>query len=249
MTLLKRWILAAAVLLPIAAHASLTATISYFKIDSSDPDANHLCCSGPLPEVQQSLGPDGLPMLIPGFTSGGNAPKDVNGAGELTYWSPSFNSHVTAMGSALIGLPFVNNNMFNPNGTGSSDGGANGYLSALISATLITPVVETVSFTIASDDNAFVFVDGQVVCNDGGVHGAGSVPCTSQTLGIGNHSLQVFYDDLNQTQAALQFTVTTENVSTAPPAPADANQVPEPGSLSLLMVSGFAAWLRRRMPR
>ncbi|WP_165917496.1 PEP-CTERM sorting domain-containing protein [Roseateles saccharophilus] len=240
-----RWVLAFAALLPMAAQASLTANISYFKIDSNDPDANHLCCSGPLAEVQNNLGPDGLPMLLPGY--GGIVPHDVNGAGELTYWSPGFNGHVTPTGSATVSLPFSNSHMYNPNGTGGADGGSNGFLSAIISATLSTPVAETVSFTISSDDNAFVFVDGLVVCNDGGVHGAGAVLCTSQTLSAGNHSLQVFYDDLNTTGAVLDFTVNTENVSTTPP---PANGVPEPASLALagsaLLMAGLAGRKTRR---
>lgn len=239
MKLLMRWVLAIAVLLPMAAQASLTASIAYFKIDSGDLDANHLCCSAAQAEVQNTLGPDGLPMLL--STYGGITPHDVNGAGELTYWSPGFNTHVTATGSSTVSLPFSNSHMYNPNGTGGSDGGSNGFLSAIISATLSTPVAETVSFTIASDDNAFVFIDGQVVCNDGGVHGAAAVPCTSQLLGAGNHSLLLFYDDLNTTGAVLDFTVNTQNVSTTPP---PANGVPEPASLALaaaaLLMAGLA---------
>jgi hypothetical protein len=246
MKILMRLVLAVAVLLPMAAQASLTATISYFKIDSGDADANHLCCSAAQAEVQNTLGPDGLPMLL--STYGGITPHDVNASHELTYWSPGFNTHVTATGSSTVSLPFSNSHMYNPNGTGGGDGGSNGFLSAIISATLSTPVDETVSFTIASDDNAFVFIDGQVVCNDGGVHGAAAVPCTSQLLGAGNHSLQLFYDDLNTTGAELDFTVNTQNVSTAPPPPT--NGVPEPASLALaaaaLLVAGMAGRRGRR---
>ena len=213
----------------------MSANITYFSIDSGDPDANHLCCTGGgVPEVQNNLGPDGLPVLIPGFTSGGHAPHDVNGAGELTYWSPTFDSHVQNTGTFVTSLPFNDGHMYNPDGTGSSDGGTNGFLSAIISATLVAPTAETISFTIASDDNAFVYLDGQLACNDGGVHAASSVSCsTFSDVSAGPHSLLVFYDDLNVTGAVLDFSVDTVGVSTTP-APLPGTSVPEPGSPALI---------------
>jgi hypothetical protein len=243
----------ASVLLPASAWANtLTANITYYAISSADPDANHLCCSGPLPEVLNTLGPNGLPLLIPGFTSGGHAPQDVNAFGELTYWSHAFNPYVTQGLSSTVGLPFSNSNMYNPNGMGGSDGGSNGYLAAIISATLTAPVSETISFTVSSDDNAFVYLDGQLVCNDGGVHGPGAVPCsTLSNVAAGDHSLQIFYDDLNQTGAVLDFTIDTTNVSTTPPVVS--NGVPEPSALLLAGIAlaglGWATRSARRQSR
>jgi PA14 domain len=234
MAIIAAW---AAILIPaeFAQAGPLSANITYFSISSSDPDANHLCCSGPLPEVLNTLGPDSLPLLIPGFTSGGNAPQDVNSAGELTYWSPSFDTHVTQGITTTVSLPFNDSTMYNPDGTGSYDGGSNGFLSAIISATLIAPTAETIMFTVSSDDNAFVYLDGQLVCNDGGVHGPGSVDCTSALVNAGDHNLEVFYDDLNTTGAVLDFTVDTAGVTTNP-APLPSSSAPEPDTIALMVI-------------
>ena len=242
MTINKLVRLAAILLVCIAGFSQAqaqTMDITYFNISSSDPDANQLCCSGPLPEVQSALGLHGLPLLLPDYA--GVPPHDVNSFGELTYWSPTFNPNVALTGTGVVTLPYANNSFYAPNGTGSFDGGANGYEAAILSGTLTAPTAESISFTIASDDNAFVYLDGTVVCNDGGVHGAGSVVCASSVIDAGAHTLQVFYDDLNQTGAVLQFAVNTEGVTVTP--------VPEPQAYALLLaglgVLGFAGGRRK----
>ncbi len=218
---------AAFVLAPFAARAN-NMNIAYYTIASNDPDANALCCGYSFNEVLNHLGPNGLPMLNPTATlTGGKLPTDVNGFGELTYWSPSFNPHVTLTSTGVVSLPFnVPYNFFPPNGTGTADGGANGYQAAYLSSTLHAPTTESISFTIGSDDMAFAFLDGQVVCDDGGVHASTAGVCTSGLISAGNHSLELFFVDINQVQSGLTFSVDTEGVTT--------NVSPEPGTLSLL---------------
>ena len=63
-----------------------------------------------------SLGPDGLPVATGGV-------NDLNGAGEITWWSPSFNANVTQTGTGTIALPYASN-MYPPNSTGGDDGTA-----------------------------------------------------------------------------------------------------------------------------
>jgi hypothetical protein len=232
-TLMKSvFVMLVSVLAVSATHAD-TMHITYFNIDSGDADANHLCCGGPyMNEVQSGLGINGLPMLNPAYP--GITPHDVNApTQELTYWSPGLNSHVTQTGTGTVNLPYINNAFYAPNGTGSYDGDGAGFESAILTATLFAPTAETVSFTVSSDDNAFVYLDGVNFCDDGGVHGAAPVTCNTATVAAGNHTLELFYSDLNTTGAVLQFSVNTEGVTLN-------GGVPEPATLALLGLGLFA---------
>jgi len=88
---------------------------------------------------------------------------------------------------------------------------------------LIVPSVsggsETVSFALAADDMAFVYVDGTVVCQLGGVQPINpSATCTSSApISTGTHTIQVFYTDIQTVQAGLVFNVLTPGVTTTAP--------------------------------
>ncbi len=228
LTVLRLALIVAIVLGSFTCARADSMNIIYYTIASTDPDANQLCCGYSSNEVLSSLGPHGLPLLNPSATlTGGKLPTDVNAFGELTYWSPTYNSHVTQTGTGIVSLPFnVPFNFFPPNGTGSYDGGTNGYQAAYLYSTLYAPTTESISFTIGSDDMAFAYLDGQVVCIDGGVHASTPGLCTSGIISAGNHALQLFFVDINQVQSGLTFYVNTQGVTTS--------AVPEPGTLVLL---------------
>lgn len=239
-----------------AAHAN-SVTINYYTINPADPDANHLAGGTFTNEVQNVLGPNGLPVLnipqygcksncfsvngAPGFPNGGSTPNVnvLNQTGEITYWSTQYNPFVKFTGSANVSLPInFSSNFFPPNGTGSSD--ANGYQAATIMASLNAQTAQKLNFTIGSDDMAFAYIDGKLVCSDGGVHPAGGVPCTTATISAGSHQLALFFVDINQVQSALTFSMQSTNVTLS--------AVPEPATLAVLgvAVAGVAAMRRRR---
>ncbi|MBS0379573.1 MAG: PEP-CTERM sorting domain-containing protein [Proteobacteria bacterium] len=248
---------------PSPARADDSVTIQYFTISPSDPDADHLSFGTVDNEVQNQLGPDGLPVLNTaafGCTSNcfslpsgpTNLVASGAGAGEITYWDPKLNPFVTLTSTATTTLPFDHpSNFFPPNGTGTCDGPC-GYQAAEITGNIVVPTgqSDTISFTIGADDMAFAFLDGKVVCDLGGVHGSTAGTCVSPfAIGAGDHSLEVFFVDINQVQSGLTFTVNNTDVTVTPPGGGDGTGVPEPASLSLFALGfgGLAFIWRRRM--
>jgi hypothetical protein len=239
---------------PLAARAdTITMSATYYTIAKGDQDMGHLASGVFNNEVQNTLGIDGLPILNTatyGCTSNcftnTPLPADLTGTGEITWWSPSLNkggagatSDVTQTSTGTITLPYANGSFYPPNGGGPND--ANGFQAAVFSTVLDVPSAESISFNVGADDVAFVYLDGSIVCDLGGVHGDSPGSCTSGTLDAGDHTLELFYADLEQTGAALTFGVTTEGISGAPP-------VPEPASLVLLGagLAGLGAVRQRR---
>jgi fibro-slime domain-containing protein len=101
---------------------------------------------------------------------------------------------VTQTGTGTITLPYSNGSFFPPNGTGTND--ANGFQAAAFSTVLSVPSAETISFNIGADDVAFVYLDGRIVCDLGGVHPDSAGTCTSGSLTASNHTLELFYADI-----------------------------------------------------
>jgi fibro-slime domain-containing protein len=225
--------------------SALSAT--YYTMSTSHPDAN-LSINGVVQGlVESALGPDGLPVVsaLSHTLTGSGHLNDTNAAGELLWWTP----HATVTQSfyypAMVAVPFNISSNFFPNGA-SSDGGNIGFLSAHLQGTFSTPAGGTITMSLGADDDAWVFIDGILAMDLGGVHALSSAPVTSAPLLAGSHTLDLFFADRHVVQSGLVFSA---DLLFMPPRVPEPAAVPEPATLALLGLGlvGLAASRRRKL--
>jgi len=229
--MLKLALLTTLALVPaLATHAqadTVNATLAaqYFEVaNGTDPDF-----SGGYPIVLagSQLGPNGLPV--------GTGVSDLDSSSEITWWSSTLNSHVQATGTGTIALPYASN-MYAPGSTGTNDGSF--YETAIFTGDFSLAAASTVSFDLGSDDDSFIYVDGTLFGQNPGIHGVSTVVFTSPTLSAGNHNIEVFYADREESGAYLSLSLDAASsgiVITPPPV----SGAPEPGTWAL-MFGGLA---------
>jgi fibro-slime domain-containing protein len=205
----------------LASPVDITLTGAYNTVTASGAgDFQTQCCSSDPNMVASTLGPDGLPVYtgVSTFTL-----KDINPVtNEIQWWTPGTAAGgdvVTSSGTGTITTPFESTSMFPPTGPNGNVGNdLGGFLTAEFTGSFTLAGTSNVTFTLGADDDAFFFVDGNLVTGLGGVHADTPAPTDTVTLSGGAHNIELFYADRYQTNAALNFGLDSTGITPVPEA-------------------------------
>jgi fibro-slime domain-containing protein len=187
----------------------------YFKVPEKHPDVERgmdgrivVGMLGP------TLGPRGLPVAT-AFGRSSQFPSgpitDVNANGEVLWWSSSSTKGIRVEKIVNDRLPFRFPAFF-PDGQQRDAP----FLRAVHwRGTFTTRADGVLGLTLGSDDDSWVYVDGKLVIDNGGVKNLNEAPYQITGLAAGSHTIDIFYIDRKSPQAAIALESTLALVPVA----------------------------------
>jgi fibro-slime domain-containing protein len=183
---------------------TITMTGDYFTTPTTDPDFQGAETGLTTGLVQSTLGPNGFPKITTKGQTPTYAITDVNAGGEILWWSTSGRSRTQDVTAKADPLPFTFQNFFPTGQTTDSNFMRTAHWKGTISA----PSAKTLTFTVFADDDLWIFIDGNLVVDDGGVKTNQAASSQTASVASGNHSIDIFYTDRHMTQASLGLGIT-----------------------------------------
>ncbi len=245
-------VLTATTLVADAASITLHGTVRDFSV--SHPDMQRAVDGLRTGVVADTLDADGKPVFIGpenvgSFTTAANFAqwyRDVAGVNQSIAYSIDLNE--TSPGSGLFEY---SSNAFFPidgQGFGNEGNGNNFHFTYEILGSLSFTAADTFNFT--GDDDLWVFVDGRLVVDLGGVKTAQSASFTGQNLidnlGLSegqNYDFAIFFAERHTTQS--NFKITTSLPLQTPPPPPSPVPLPAAGWLLLAGLAGLGVTARK----
>jgi hypothetical protein len=230
-------VMAASMLATSAAFAdpvTSTLTATFFQVLNGTGGPDFGGSGTPVVALGSGLGPNGLPIVTGGVS-------DIGPSNQLTWWSPALNTAVIPTGTGSITLPF-SGNMFPTNSNGTSDSAA--FETAIFLGTFNGGTGRaSVNFTVGSDDDSFVYLNGVLIGQNPGIHGVTNVQFNGTDI-AGTNTLEIFYADREGPGAFLSVDASVPLTGVS--------AVPETSTWAMMILGfcgvGFMAYRRKSKP-
>jgi fibro-slime domain-containing protein len=185
--------------------------------------------------VTSTLGPNGLPVFNPNYTTASGTVNPLSSASllgstnQINWWDASNNggnANSTYFGVGTLALSSTATAMMLPGQTGDT----NLFAVDILTGYFNVATAGNVQFSVGADDSAFVYVDGSLVDSIGGLNADAPANTNTIALAAGNHTVQIFYADRETPGGNLSFSVVSGAGLLTPTISAS---VPEPSTIAL----------------